>query len=655
MDMAAIVPYGEWPSPISAAEATRAVTELSFPAVRDKEVWWQEARPDDGGRTTIMCAGPDGHSQDLLPAPWDARTTVHEYGGQSYLPVPGGFVFANFADQRLHLAADGASAVQPLTPATGSAHRYADLVLSPDRTEVWCVRERHDGGSVIRSIVAIPLDGSAGADGGAIRELVSGADFFAFPTPSPDGRHLAWICWDHPQMPWDGTRLLVAPIAGGAVGKSKLIMGGPAESVLAPAWRDETSVYAISDSSGWWNLYLATLDGSPRHPLCPREEEFASPLWSLGKRPYAVLGSGQLAVLHGRGDLRLGLLDPGSGTLTDLDPGNRTFATGLSGAGTIIAGMAAGPAEPWSVIRADLSVTPHPLTVLRRAIDPVPDPAYLPSPRLVDVPAAPGGITVPALVYAPSSPVAKAPEGDIPPYIVWVHGGPTSNAVAVLDLEKAFFTSRGIGVIDVNYAGSSGYGRAFRERLRGQWGVVDVADVMSAALALAEAGEVDGARLAIRGGSAGGWTALAAVTSALANRPPVFAAAVSYYGVTDLRTLRASTHDFESRYLDGLVGSLPAASASYDARSPLRHVTARTCPVLLLQGADDPVVPPAQAETFVHDLTEHGIPHAYLKFDGEGHGFRRAGTIVACLEAELSFYGQVMGFDPVGIPPVKLS
>jgi dipeptidyl aminopeptidase/acylaminoacyl peptidase len=662
--------YGEWPSPIDGADVARKQVGLAFPVIDAAGVWWQETRPEEGGRLAIMRQGPDGIKHDLLPMPWNARTRVHEYGGKSYLPLPDGFVFANFGDQRLYrcrtAGAPAAPAPVALTPAPDEeiADRFADFTVSPGADEVWCVRERHEAGArITRAIVAVPLDGSAAGDRGAIRTLVSGSDFYACPAPSPDGTRLAWICWDHPRMPWDGTELRVAALDGAGPVSDKaqqqLIMGGEAESVLAPVWRDDRSMYVISDRSGWWNLYVADLLAFPRE-LCPREEEFAGPLWQLGVSPYAVLGDGRLAVSHGTGETRLAVLDPDTGRLTDLDLPYRVFTSGLSASGQTVAAIASGPTVPTTVISVEVPVGANPqVRELSRSTDSLPDPAYLPTPRAARL-TGPSGSVVHAIVYPPANAAVRGPEGERPPYIVWVHGGPTAQVLPRLDLEKAYFTSRGIGIIDVNYGGSSGYGRAYRERLRGQWGVVDVADVMTAALALAESGEADGKRLGIRGGSAGGWTALAAVTSGvgLLGRPNglgVFAAVASYFGVADLRGFAEHTHDFESRYLDGLIGPLPECDALYAERAPVGHVNDATCPVLLLQGLDDPVVPPAQSESIAADLAAHGIPYAYITFAGESHGFRKAENIVASLEAELSFYGQIMGFTPPGIPPVPLA
>ncbi len=681
--MTEIAAYGSWTSPISAADVARGAAAVSYPSIAGGEVWWQERRPSEGGRTAIVAsAGPGAEPRELLPAPWNARTRVHEYGGKSYLAVPslslaGGFdlVFTNFGDQRLYAMggaeAEGGDPV-PLTPADGG-FRFADLVLSPADDAIWCVRETalpvqgaeppagfHVGGgmAVRREIVAVPLDGSAAEDAAAIRVLVRGAQFFAFPTPSPDGTRLAWISWNHPNMPWDGTELRVAPLGDGpvTVAGATLVMGGPDESVLAPAWRDDATLNAVSDASGWWNLYEVPAAGGTARPLHPLDEEFAGPLWQLGDRPFQLLGDGRLAVLHGLGEDRLGVLDPASGELADLDlPGYRTAHGDIVASGSTIATVAGGPRTPWTVLRITVGGAVEPLS---KQQGDAPDPAYLPDARPVRIPDGQNGSVVHAIAYPPANPGFTGPDGELPPFLVHVHGGPTSHSLPVLSMEKAYFTSRGIGVIDVNYGGSTGYGRAYRNRLRGQWGIVDVADAYAAALGLAEAGEADRARLGIRGGSAGGWTALVAVTTGPAltgTKQAVFAAATSYYGVSDLRPFAVDTHDFESRYLDGLVGPLPEAEELYVERAPVGHVNELTCPVLLLQGLDDPVVPPSQSEAIAADLAAHGIRHAYIAFAGESHGFRKAETVIASLEAELAFYGEIFGFTPPGVPPLELS
>lgn len=676
------VPYGEWPSPITAAQVASGQIRASAPAVLGADSWWQQSLPDEGGRTTVMQSA-GGRMTQLLPAPWNARTRVHEYGGRSYLPVPraalpgadaastgSAIVFANYADQRLYLTAAGSGSAGgpaaepvPLTPeptaVTGSngeplsagGLRYADFTLSSDQAEVWCVQERHEGDAVSRAIVAVPLDGSAATDADAIRTLVAGSDFFAFPTPSPDGKWLAWICWNHPHMPWDGTELRVAPVEEGVPGRGRMLMGGQRESVLAPAWRDNSSLYVATDWPGWWNIYQVSLDGKPPLALYPADEEFAGPMWQLGARPFVVLGDGRLAVAHGAGAARLGVLDPESFELKDLDISFAEVAFDLSADGQSIVAIAASPTAWPAVIRVEASAGTTEVLVTGSAD--LPDAGYLPVPQEVDF-EGPYGRVVHALLYPPANPEVRGPEDQRPPYVVWVHGGPTSRVSAVLDLGKAYFTSRGIGIIDVNYGGSTGYGRQYRERLRREWGVVDVQDAIAAARWVVESAGADQARIAIRGGSAGGWTTLAAVTTGTA-RGRVFSAAASYFGVSDLRGFAATTHDFESRYLDGLIGPLPGFEVTYTERAPVGHVNADTCPILLLQGLEDPIVPPAQSESIASDLAAHGTSYAYLAFEGESHGFRKAESVIASNEAELSFYGQILGFSPPGIPAVEIT
>jgi len=653
-DSPQVLPYGSWPSPISAADVAKGAVRLGFPVVvgdADPDVWWLEGRPAEGGRQVIV----SGERGDLLPAPWNARTRVHEYGGLTYLPLSDGLLFVEWSDQRVYRLDSGGSEPQPLTPvpAYPAALRYADPVLSPDGREVWCVREEHTNPSsptegITRAIVGIPLDGSAAEDATLVRVIVSGSQFLAFPTPSPDGEKLAWIAWNHPNMPWDTTELRVGELTGGAVTSWRRVLGGQHESVLEPAWADADHLYAISDRSGWWNLYIVDTTG-PAEPraLAPRDEEFAGPLWQLGFRHYGVLDDGKLVVLHGDADEKVGILDPATGVIDDLELPFTHWQPAISHRGRHLAGVAGSPLVRNAVVRVDLETGEH--VVLRWAADELPADDYLPRPYTATF-EGPGGRDVHAHVSAPRNPDAQAPVGELPPFIVFVHGGPTSSSPPLLNLEHAYFTSRGIGVIDVDYGGSSGYGREYRERLRGQWGIVDVEDCVAAAQAIAKAGEADGERLAIRGGSAGGWTTLAALTSTDA-----FGAGTSYFGVAELLRFAKDTHDFESRYLDGLVGPLPEAHDLYVERAPLSHVDDVSCPVLLLQGLDDQIVPPSQAELFRDALVAKGIRHAYLAFEGEQHGFRRAENVIASLEAEVSFYGQVFGFTPPGVPVLELS
>ena len=646
--------YGAWPSPIGASDVAVAGIRLSGPTTvhtdSGDEVWWAEARPTEGGRTVIVRRDAAGAVSDVLPSGWNARTRVHEYGGTAWLPLPGGaFAFADWSDQRVYRLDPGSTTPTPLTPepAETAGLRYADPVLAPGGDEIWWVREAHDQDTIRRHIVAVPVSGAAAADPTAVREIAGGSDFLAFPRPAPDGRRLAWIAWDHPRMPWDGTELRVGELGpDGTVRSVATVLGGPDESVLQPEWADADTLYAVSDRSGWWNLYRLPAAGGEPEPLCPRAEEFGHPLWQLGMTTYGVLADGRLVVRHGTDTLALGVLDPATGELTDLDLPYTLFGS-VDVDGDTVLTTAASAVEPPEVVTVDLPTGA--VTVLRRSMAEPPDPAYLPQPRSIVV-AGPGERDVHAHVYPPASPDAVAPDGELPPYVVFVHGGPTSHSPAILDLEKAYFTSRGIGVIDVNYGGSTGYGRAYRERLRREWGIVDVEDCVAAVQALVRDGLADGERLGIRGGSAGGWTTLAALTTTDA-----FAAGVSYYGVAELIAFTADTHDFESRYIDGLVGTLPEDRDVYLERAPLSHVDQLSCPVLLLQGLEDKVVPPSQAELFAAALEKKGIPHAYLPFAGEQHGFRKQETVVAALEAELSFYGQVFGFEPPGVPVLPLT
>ena len=650
-----VLPYGAWPSPISALDVARAGRPPDWPDLVDGALWWTQVRPQEDGRTAVVRAEAGGAVVDVLPAPWSAHSRVHEYGGRSWLAAPsdgsrdGGpvLVFAEQGDQRLYRLDPGADTPVALTPAppAPAALRYADLVPGPVRDgtpTVWCVREAHGPDGIRRHLVEVPVDGS-----GAVREVVGGSDFLAWPRLSADGARLAWVAWGHPAMPWTQTVLRVADLgADGVATGVRDVLGGPGESVLQPEWADADTLYAITDATGWWNLVrIAAAGGSPT-PLCPRAEEFGGPLWELGYRWYRVLDDGRLACLVGTDTTRLALLDPGTGALTDVDTGGLTaWSPTLVTDGAVLADVAGSPAHAWTPVVVD-PVTARLDTPAGTA--PGPDPRYLPEAYAIDVPSA-GGRTVHANVYPPRNPVAAGPDGTAPPCLVIAHGGPTSQSPLVLSTAVAYWTSRGIAVLDVNYGGSTGYGRAYRELLDEQWGVVDVEDVVAAARGLGDRGGADTDRLLIRGGSAGGWTVLSVLT-----RTDAFAAGTSYYGVAELKRFAEDTHDFESRYLDHLIGRLPDHRGRYVERAPLTNVDGLSCPVLLLQGADDEVVPPSQAELFRDALRRKGIPHAYLLFAGEEHGFRRAETTVAALEAELSFYGQVLGFDPPGVPRLEL-
>ncbi|MFC3574277.1 LpqB family beta-propeller domain-containing protein [Streptomyces yaanensis] len=653
--MVQTLPYGAWPSPIDSALAAAHDGQPESVGFVGDEAWWTEPRPTEGGRRTLVRRTADGTEETVLPAPWNVRSRVMEYGGRPWAGAmrPEGplLVFVNFADQRLYVyePATPGDEPRPLTPLSpvGGGLRWVDPHLHLERGEVWCVLEEFtgDGPTDVRRVaVAVPLDGSAAQDRDAVRELIDARHrFVTGPRLAPDGRRAAWIAWDHPRMPWDGTELIVAEVTGdGTLREPRTVAGGPDESIAQAEWAPDGSLLYAGDGTGWWNLYR---DGVP---LCPREEEFAGPLWKVGQRWFAPLENGLIAVVHGRGAGRLGILDPERGEVVDTAGPWTEFAPALAVHGSRIVGVGAGPRSAYEVVELD-SCTGRARVIGAAHTDPV-DPAYYPEPRIRTF-TGPAGREIHAHIYPPHHPGHLAPDDELPPYVVWAHGGPTGRAPLVLDLAIAYFTSRGIGVAEVNYGGSTGYGREYRNRLREQWGVVDVEDCAAVALALADEGTADRDRLAVRGGSAGGWTAAVSLTTT-----DVYACGTIIYPVLDLATWGSGeTHDFESRYLETLVGPYDEVPGRYAERSPLEHADRITAPFLLLQGLDDAICPPAQCERFLARLEGRRIPHAYIAFEGEGHGFRRAETMVRALEAELSLYAQVFGLNPPGIPTLELS
>ncbi|MEW2287725.1 LpqB family beta-propeller domain-containing protein [Streptomyces sp. NPDC047841] len=643
-------PYGSWPSPIGADLAAAHDGRPDWVGFVGDEVWWTEPRPAEGGRRTLVRRRAEGGEETVLPAPWNVRSRVIEYGGRPWTGVVHDgrplIVFVHFADQRLYRYEPGGEPA-PLSPAGGGL-RWAEPRIDLARGEVWCVLEEStgDGPDDIRRVqAAVPLDGSAAGDRAAVRELAGSRHRFVTGARlSPDGRRAAWLAWDHPRMPWDGTELLVADVGeDGRLTHARTVAGGPEEAVAQVEWSADGRLLYASDRSGWWNLYR---DGTP---LCPREEEFGGPLWQLGLRWFAPLDSGLLAVVHGRGPAALGILDPESGEIVDAVGPWTECAAGLATHGPRVVAVAAGPRSSYEVVELD-TATGRARVIGSPHRDPV-DPAYYPEPRTRTF-TGPGGREVHAHLYPPRHPARTGPDGELPPYVIWAHGGPTSRVPLVLDLEIAYFTSRGIGVAEVNYGGSTGYGRAYRERLREQWGVVDVEDCAAVARALADEGTADPARLAIRGGSAGGWTTAASLATT-----DVYACGTVIYPVLDLATWGpGETHDFESRYLESLIGPRDEVPARYAERSPTAQADRITAPFLLLQGLDDVICPPAQCERLLARIAGRGVPHAYLTFEGEGHGFRRADTMVRALEAELSLYAQVFGLDPTPpVPKVELN
>jgi len=631
-----VAPYGAWESPIDALSVTRAEIFFSDSLELDGGwVYWAETRPLEGGRTVLARRRGDEPAEDVTPAGHNARTRVHEYGGGAYAVHEGLVYFADFTDQRLYRQRPGETPV-PITPppALPAGDRYADLTFG--RGFLVCVRERHGEGEAANELVRLPLAG------GTPEVIASGHDFYASPRLSPDGRHLAWLAWDHPNMPWNGTGLYLAEVSPeGRLGEPRPIAGGVSESIFQPEWSPEGVLHFASDRSGWWNLFR--LVGGSAQPVATVAGDAGGPQWVFRGRRYAFLADGSIAALY-TGPTGSALLVHGADGNTRSLPPPGAWMSSLVSDGRALCVVAASPTSSYAVVRVDPATGEA--TVVRAPEGPGIDPSLLSVPEQVTFPTPDGPAHV--YYYPPANPGFTAPEGELPPLLVTIHGGPTAAARPVLHPEVQFWTSRGFALADVDYGGSTGYGRAYWERLHRHWGIVDVRDCALAAAHLAAAGKADPARLAIRGGSAGGYTTLAA----LAFRDE-FAAGASHYGVADLELLARDTHKFESRYLDWLVGPYPQEQATYRERSPIYHPEGIDRPVILFQGLEDRVVPPQQAEIMAAALRERGVPVVHITLPGEGHGFRRAENIARTLEAELSFYAQVFGFTPAGdIEPV---
>ena len=633
-------PFGTWRSPVTTDLIVGQTIGLGGLSVAGGRIYWLESRPMEGGRTVLVGRALDGRETELTPAPFNVRSRVHEYGGGAYAVGDAGIAFVNFADQRLHFIS-GADAIGALTPA--GACRYGDLAFDPAAARLYAVQEDHTSvGEARNSLVAVALDGGA-----AIAELVGGHDFFAYPRPSPDGRHLAWISWDHPNMPWDGSDLWCAEIAAdGGLGAPRHVAGGAAESIFQPEWSPDGVLHYVSDRSGWWNLYAEAGQQPDEHrALAPMAAEFGLPLWQFAMTSYRFLADGRLVCRFNDGGIsRLAYLDDGS--FKDIPSPYASGSVPFELDDRLIM-IGAGPRRAAEVGAVDPATGMTKL--LKASATATFDPDDISVGEAITF-ASTGGRISHAFFYAPVNKDFEAPADERPPLIVKSHGGPTGASDIALSLQIQYWTSRGFAVVDVNYGGSTGYGRAYRALLDGQWGVVDVDDCVAAARGLGETGRVDGERLIIRGGSAGGYTTL----SALAFRD-VFRAGASHYGIGDLMALARDTHKFESRYLDRLIGPLPAAQALYEARSPIHATGGLDCPVIFFQGLEDKVVPPNQAELMVKALDGKGVAVAYVTFPGEGHGFRAAANISRALEAELYFYGRVFGFTPADdIPSVEI-
>ena len=632
--MTSTAPYGSWKSPITSDLIVAKTVSLGRIFTEGETIYWMETRPEEKGRSIICRRSPSGLVEDVNPAPYNARTRVHEYGGGETLVYQDIVYFSNFTDQRVYRLEPGKEPVA-ITPPVDL--RYADGVMDEKRGRILYVREDHTSVSqdAVNTIVALDSSGAGLQSGGQI--LVSGNDFYSNPRISPDGTRLAWLTWNHPNMPWDGTELWLAKItADGNLENAAYIAGGSMELIFQPEWSPDGQLYFVSDRSGWWNLYRWDDHLNTVQALHPMEAEFGEPAWVFRQATYAFESADRLVCIYsqnGRGFLAI--LDTRSLAFRTLDfpytdfgsvsaiPGNAYFS-------------ASSPNSPWSIFQLDLSngqtSTLKSSTILNI------DPGYLSTPLPIEFPTE-NGLAAHAIFYPPSNRDFTAPQGEKPPLRVLSHGGPTGASSTALSLGIQYWTSRGFAVLNVNYGGSTGYGRKYRERLNGQWGVVDVDDCINGALFLARQGLVDKDRMAIEGGSAGGYTTLCA----LAFRK-VFKAGASYFGVSDAEALALDTHKFESRYLDGLIGPYPEAKDLYVQRSPIHFTHQLNCALILFQGSEDKVVPPEQSRKMFEAVRAKGLPVAYLEYEGEQHGFRKAENIKRSLDAELYFYSRVFHF-----------
>jgi dipeptidyl aminopeptidase/acylaminoacyl peptidase len=649
---------GWWPSPWSAAQVAAAKVSRGGLQTDGGRIFWTESRPDDGGRQVVVGVGPPGvgnagrtERRDESPLGVSVRSRVHEYGGGAATVSAGVLFYVDQGDQDWHRV-DLASSDGPVHLGPGGAgSRHADGRPTPDGRWLVSVEEKVSDILATHRVVAVPTDGS-----GRTVVLVDHGHFVSAPRPSPDGRWLAWCTWDHPDMPWDSTVLRVAPLDStrSSIGLGPVIdvAGGPGVSVGQPRWMSDGGLVFVDDRSGWWLPYrtapaelLEATEPVQSVALVEMEAEFHGPDWAFGAHTYDELADGSLVARMGTGGRdRLVVLRPpvsgpdsGTWTVTEVPQPCMSLAGVVSPDGVSAAVHGTTPSEAHAVfaVALDGSFPPRPLSA-PPGVQVAPGWVSHSVRRTIAV----GAHSVPGLFFPPTNPEVVIDRGALAPLVVFCHGGPTASAEPGYDPTVQFLTSRGIAVAAVDYRGSTGYGRTYRDLLRGAWGEGDVDDCVAFARSLADDGLVDGTRMAIRGGSAGGLTALAALI-----RSRVFAGAVAWYGVTDLSALAADTHDFESRYMDRLVGPLTTAAATYRDRSPIHRADDLVGRVLLLQGADDPIVPLDQAERFADRLRSGGADVELMVFEGESHGFRRTASIEAALEAELGFYRQLFARD----------
>lgn len=637
-----IAPYGSWESPITAEMLVTDRISLQQVWLDGGDIYWSEGRPQERGRQAVMRLREGGEPEEMLPMPWNARSGVHEYGGGAFTVDRGTLYFSHYADNRVYRLNPGAAEPRAITPE--GAMRYADLRVDPTRNRLVCVREDHSVEDVEASNTIVALDADDDTLGGFV--LLEGSDFYAAPRISPDGSRLAWLQWSHPNMPWDGCELWVGEFNDqGHVVNSRHVAGGPTESVVQPEWSPDGVLYYVGEETGWWNLYREGASGP--EALHPMEAEFGGPLWVFGGSTYAFESEQRIVCAYNRhASWRLATLDTRSLDFTEIKTPFIEFSQVRAVPGSVIFVGGSIAAEP-ALVRLDPDSGT--MEVLKSAGNINIDESYISEAQALEFPTA-GGRTAFGFYYAPTNPDFRAPEDDRPPLLVLSHGGPTSSTSSTLSLRTQYWTSRGFAVLDVNYGGSTGYGREYRQRLNGQWGVVDVDDCLNGARYLVEQGLADGNRLAIRGGSAGGYTTLCALTF-----HDLFHVGASYYGIGDLEALDEDSHKFESRYNSSMIGPYPEMRDLYRERSAIHHTDRLSVPIIFFQGLDDKVVPPNQSRMMVEALKAKGIPVAYLEFDGEGHGFRQAANVIRSTEAELYFYSKILGFELAEeIEPVEI-
>ena len=638
MNKPQVAAFGSWKSPITSDLIVSKTIGIGSIVLDRQNIFWLEKRPQEQGRNLIVGHFPERGTEDITPSPFSVRSKIHEYGGGAFTIEQNTIYFSNYADGRIYQQVIG---TKPYPVTAKAKRRYGDIVVDRNRNRLICVCEDHTRTDVEpqNSIIAIAIDT------GKIQTLVEGDDFYSSPRLSPDGRYLAWICWNHPDMPWDSSYLWLAELDE-AVLKRQPVAGGKTESICEPKWSSDGTLYFSSDRTDWWNIYRRNLDSTVEN-VCEMAAEFAYPHWVFGLSTYALIESDRAVCAYSQGGCwHLGTIDLNTKQLSKIET-RYTNISDLQTDGSKVFFIGGSPTETTALIQLDLDTGQE--RVLKRAGSLTIDPGYLSLPEAIVFPTTDGN-TAHAWYYPPQNQDFIAPAGELPPLIVKSHGGPTAAASVDLNLRIQYWTSRGFGYLDVNYGGSIGYGRQYRQRIDGKWGIVDVDDCVNAAGYLVKHGRVDGNRLVITGSSAGGYTTLAALTFR-----DTFKAGASYYGISDLEILAKDTHKFESRYLDRLIGKYPEEKAIYQERSPIYHLDRLSCPVIFFQGLEDKVVPPNQAQMMFEAIKAKGLPVAYIAFERESHGFRISENIKQALDSEFYFYSRVFEFEPADrIEPIEI-